>query len=188
MIHGSLNWVIGHNVTSACNIKHTGRNALAISDGDAHITMINRGFHSFITAEGFSCPSICASTVEVVDEQPASTKSNYVPWKQLKRIVYRLHRHVCGHVKFPDMRTILVRNGMWRLHAQVYVVQTVNECVNCVSYATTPPNRRVSLSSLDSESNNVICIDHFFLGDHTLFHVMDTASDTAHHYNAAARV
>lgn len=53
VIDGSSNWVIGRNVTSVCNIQHTDRNVLALPDGDDYITMIHRGFHSFIRASVF---------------------------------------------------------------------------------------------------------------------------------------
>lgn len=68
MIDGSSYWVIGRNATSACNIEHIARTVLALPDGNDHITMINGGFHICIPAERFYRPSICASTVEVVDD------------------------------------------------------------------------------------------------------------------------
>lgn len=97
-------------------------------------------------------------------------------WDSVKKVVDRVHRHVCGHATFSDMRTLLIRNRLWSNEVQHYLSQTVSECVSCKASSTPPPNRRVSLSSLNRQLNEVVCVDHFHLDGVTLFHAMDTAT------------
>lgn len=35
------------------------------------------------------------------------------PWKELKSIVDRVHRYVCGHSSYTDMKILMERNGIW---------------------------------------------------------------------------
>ena len=77
---------------------------------------------------------------------------------------------------FSDMRTLLMRNGLWTNQVQHYLVHVVSSCTSCKASATPPPNRQVSLASLNRQLNEVVCVDHFHLDDVTLFHCMDTAT------------
>ena len=65
-------------------------------------------------------------------------------WKELKRVVDRIHRHVCGHASFSDIRTLLVRNKLWSPEVQAYLSKTVAECNDCIA-SSTPPQTGKSL-------------------------------------------
>lgn len=97
-------------------------------------------------------------------------------WAKLRRVVNRVHHHTWGHTSFPGMRTLLSRNGLWNEHVQHYIASTIAQCRDCKASSTPPPNRRVSISSLDKAFNDIVCIDHFYLEDVTLFHMMAVAT------------
>lgn len=67
---------------------------------------------------------------------------------------------------------------------QNYLSTVVTECNHCKASSTPPPNRKVSLSSLNRNFNEIVCMDHCFLDSVTVFHVMDVAT----RYSAGAVV
>ena len=177
VIKGSSGWVIGRNVTSPCDIQHINGNALLlpIESGDK-ISMIDVDFHSYIPFSRFKSMSVSPSMSCLSAASSAVEKDSLDDWAKLKRVVDRVHKHVCGHAAFSDMRTLLVRNKLWNEHVQKYLTTIVTECSDCSKSSTPPPNRRVSLSSLDRNFNDVVCLDHFYLDEMVIFHAMDTAS------------
>ena len=52
----------------------------------------------------------------------------------------------------------------------------ISDLPHCKLSCTPPTNRCVSLSSLNREFNEIVCIDHFFLENATVFHAMDVAT------------
>lgn len=60
-------------------------------------------------------------------------------------------------------------------HAQNYMSQFLEECQSCKA-SSTPPNRRVSMSPLNGELIEIICLDHFLPENVTEFLMMDVAS------------
>lgn len=74
------------------------------------------------------------------------------------------------------MLTLLTRNNLWSPAVQHYLDQIISNFLSCKASATPPPDRRVSLSSLSRELNDVVCIDHMHLENMTLFHAMETAT------------
>lgn len=102
--------------------------------------------------------------------------SSLANWTSVKKLVDRVHRHVFRHATFSDMRTLLIRNNLWNDQVQHYLASVVTSCTSCKASSTPPPNRRVSLSSLNRQINEVVCVDHFHLDSVTLLHAMDTAT------------
>lgn len=82
------------------------------------------------------------------------------------------------------MRTLFQRNKLWSAQVQAYLTEIFNECNNFLASSTTQPNRTFSITTLDRDFNNFVCVDHFFLDEIILFHVMDTVS----RYSAASVV
>lgn len=106
----------------------------------------------------------------------ASISMSFDNWPQIRRIVDKVHKHVCVHSTYSDMRTLLQRNKLWNDQAQNYLSQIVSECPDCKASSTPPPNRRVSLASLNREFNDVLCLDHMFLDKTTVLHMMDVST------------
>lgn len=118
-------------------------------------------------------PAIFAATNVMTASKPTCVEMS---WSALRRVVDRVHSHVCGHASYSDTRTLLVRNNLWNENVQNYLSKLISECRSCVATSTPPPNRRVSLSSLIRAFNDAVCIDHFFLESVTVFLIMDVAS------------
>lgn len=96
------------------------------------------------------------------------------PWKELKLITDRVHRNDCGHSSYTDMKTLMERNGIWTKDVQHYLVQVMESCPSCKCAALPRPTRKVSLSSLTKESNEVVCVDHMYLGKNCVMHLTDS--------------
>ena len=97
-------------------------------------------------------------------------------WPYIKRIIDRVHKHVCGHAAYSDIRTLLKRNNMLNQTVQHYLGRVIHSFHNCVQSSSPQPTRKVSLSSLDSAFNDTVYIDHMYLDDMKVFHVMDMHS------------
>lgn len=95
-----------------------------------------------------------------------------IPWKEAKRVIDRVHRHVCGHSTFSDMKLLLQRNDLWSEAIEKYLLKTIETCTNCKATSDPKPARKVSLSTLNRSFNDKICIDHMFLGDNAVIHIM----------------
>lgn len=113
----------------------------------------------------------CKNTVCNSSSSNVLTKRS---WPDIKAIIDRFHLHVCGHSDYSDMKTLLARNDLWNDNAQDYLKQIMSICRGCRSMTLPQPSRKVSLRSLDRTFNQVICIDHMYLGDQCTVHVMDT--------------
>ena len=102
VLDGSSQWVIGKNVTQKSNRLHIGKNALQfIVDGVAdHISMTNREFLSYISLTAFAPGYDPSSVLACLNSNIIKNKS----WPELKAIVDKVHRHVCGHANFTDLR------------------------------------------------------------------------------------
>lgn len=70
------------------------------------------------------------------------------------------------------MRTLHQRNKLWNDQTQSYLSNVMSNCSDCKASSTPPPNRRVLLSSLNREFNDVVCMDHMFLDKITVFRMM----------------
>lgn len=97
-------------------------------------------------------------------------------WSSVKKLVDKVHKHVCVHATFSDIRTLLVRNLLWSDQVQRYLVRVVSQFASCKASATPAPNRCMSIASLSRQLNDFVCIDHFHLDGVTLFDAIDTAS------------
>lgn len=75
-----------------------------------------------------------------------------------------------------DFQILLKRSNLWNAAVAKYVTEVISKCTACRSTAPPQPSRKVSISSLSKELNEIICIDHFYLGDLCLIHFMDLVS------------
>ena len=97
-------------------------------------------------------------------------------WPYVKRIIDRVHKHVCGQAAYSDIRTLLDRNNMWTPAVKHYLDRVIEQCSNCIQSSRPQPTRKVSLSSLNSSFNDTVYIDHMYLDDIKIFHAMDMQS------------
>lgn len=57
-----------------------------------------------------------------------------------------------------------------------YLSRVIDNCSKCAATAELKPPRKVSLSSMSGEYNNVVCVDHLHLGGLRVFHIMDSVT------------
>lgn len=172
VLDGSSQWVIGQNVTSFGNICQIGNPLLVLQQEHNDtisfpLTKVNRLLYMptsyFGTESNARGKSLSSSSAAIVR-----------PWNEIKTIVDRVHRHVCGHSNYGDIKTLLERNNLLNDDVCEYIQQLISNCRGCRSTLLPKPARKVSLSSLNGSFNQVICIDHMFPGDYCVAHLMDS--------------
>lgn len=91
VIDGPSQWVIGRNVTAVTNIIHIGRNAIEIinDQNTDYISIVNRKRLSFIPLSSFM-----EGTEHSTINNFHGTIINERPWKDVKAIVDKVHKHV----------------------------------------------------------------------------------------------
>lgn len=110
IVEGSSQWVIGRNVTKSSDILHIDTNVLKLPDSDT-ISLVESDMHSFIPYESFCTRRrnglldtdrsaiFCAAGM-----LHSSTRS--LSWSDTKKIVDKVHRHVCGHSSYSDIKIL----------------------------------------------------------------------------------
>lgn len=114
-----------------------------------------------------------SNTKNEPDENSAICDMSTKPWKELKRIVDKVHRHVCGHADISDIKLLLSRNNLLTKDTEEYLHFIVSRCSGCRSTANPKSSRKVSISSLNRDFNEFVCVDHLFLDEICIFHAMD---------------
>lgn len=51
-------------------------------------------------------------------------------WSQAIIIVHNVDRHVCGHSKYSDMRTLLLRKKLWYDDIKEYLGYIIRRCTS----------------------------------------------------------
>lgn len=182
MIEGSSQWVLGRNVTRPYDIIHIGAHEIRFPSNDA-LPMIDYNRLSYIPMCTVLCASKESPTISTlagfnaeIEESTLGSQNLNRPWNEIKRIVDKVHKHVCGHSPFSDMRLLLQRNGIWNNAIQHYLSTTVSKCKDCIASSVPPPARKVSLATLSRRFNEVVAVDHFYLDSIRVLHFMDTVS------------
>ena len=186
VIDGSSQWVIGRNIVRKCNLIYDGCNILELplytASGDRDfIPLIDEDMHSyiayekFISAEHISSDYVDKSFYYATAQLPIGEKLK-LSFDKLKPIIDIVHRHVCGHSSYNDIKTLLDRNGIWNEDTKRYLAQTIETCKSCKHTSEPTGMRKVSLSSMSREFNDLVCVDHLFIDRACIFHAMDSAS------------
>jgi len=133
--------------------------------------------HSYLPLASFP---IISQPTRVLAGRSVSVQPSNAPlkqsWAETTRIVDKVHKHTCGHSTYGDIRTLLQRNGIWNDEVRQYLAESVERCPHCLASAQPQPNRKVALSTLNRSFTDVVCVDHFYLEQLRLFHVMDVYS------------
>lgn len=155
----SSQWVIGKNVTKHANIVYVYRNAVEFQvEGVTDcFSIIEHKFLSYVPLDEFA-PN---SNEEIALTCLNDILSGNYSWKQTKAIIDKVHCHLRGHANYINMRLLLERNNLWSDMIADYVGRLVEPCVACHSTAPPQPSRKVSISPLSRNFNEVLCIDHF---------------------------
>lgn len=151
VIEGSSQWILGRNITRRCNIIHLDRHVLQLPCSKSeYISLIDFNRHSHVSLDRFipqntlsqvvssyvsnptepiTAPDKTSNIITDVNRFPISsehTKHSLSSWDSVKKLVDSVNRHVCGHSTFTDMRTLLLRNGLWNDGVQHYLSRVVS--------------------------------------------------------------
>jgi len=184
VIEGASQWVVGRNFTNYCDILHIRKHAVQLPCDDPslvdYVSYVDHDMHSYIPYKVFGPHAtiearpnenaLFCATAQI----DASTQSR--PWTTTKKIIDKVHKHVCGHSSFTDMKVLLERNDLWDDSAHEYLSNVMQRCQKCRKTAPPKEERKVSLSTITRAFNSVVCVDHVFLGDTAVFHIMDSSS------------
>lgn len=132
IIEGSSPWVLGRNVTSKADIIYLNVNYLKVMiDETVNTLQLKYGRdHSFIDRSKFFHADF--KSVNDPESRAICTHSASMTWKNNKRIVDRVHQHVCGHASFNDIKMLLMRNHIWNENCMKYLAQVLDTCENCI--------------------------------------------------------
>ena len=187
VIEGSSQWLKRRNVPSKCDIIHSNGNFLKIND-NMHIPLLNFDMHSYIPSSIFlkqETESHSIFQAKLFCATGTIHNSTYSrPWTELKKIIDKLHKHVCGHASLSDIQILLQCNNLLSTEIEKYLNRVVTSCSDCAKTHEPKQARKVSISSINRSFNKVVCIDHFHLGNLRICHVMDATT----RYSAGAVV
>ena len=130
------------------------------------MSLLQDEFHSYIPLEKFLAHNQnftgkdAASLFCATGTISKSTEER--PWLEVQKVIDKVHKHVCGHSNYTDIKLLLQRNGIWSDDAQKYLAQVLEVCENCHATHSPKQARKVSLSTISPQFNEVVCVDHFF--------------------------
>eukprot|EP00173_Palmaria_palmata_P004214 Plantae.Rhodophyta-Palmaria_palmata.ctg5272.p1 GENE.Plantae.Rhodophyta-Palmaria_palmata.ctg5272~~Plantae.Rhodophyta-Palmaria_palmata.ctg5272.p1 ORF type:complete len:291 (-),score=14.17 Plantae.Rhodophyta-Palmaria_palmata.ctg5272:290-1162(-) len=104
----------------------------------------------------------------------ASQSCSEILSEQLK-IVEKNYSYVCGYSSLNDVKILLQRNQIWSSEIEKYLLQTIDSCVACHSVQPPKPMRKVSIKGVNRSFNDSAQVDHFFLDQKAILHVMETS-------------
>lgn len=115
VLDGSSQWVIGRNFTKSCNILHMDTNVLQFRLPDQTfdtLSLTEDGDHSYLSFQVFCSNEghLDGSVVDLVCSYTAD--SDIRPWSEVKKIIDRVHAHVCGHSSYEDMKLLLAQQHL----------------------------------------------------------------------------
>ena len=182
VMEGSSQWLIDRNVTCSCIINHATGNYLEfyVSDSETNnLSMTDFENHSYLPASVFMRTeqnSLKGEPLYTSALVSLSCSANYsqFSWPDTKKIIDKVHRHVCGHSSYNDIKLLMERNELWDDQCSKYLSQLLETCPHCPVVQLPSPSRKVSLSSMSRQFNAIVCIDHLFLDGHDVLHMMDS--------------
>ena len=101
-----------------------------------------------------------------------SDSENSLSWKEVKKIIDKVQKHVCGHASLSDIQILFERNNVWNPEIRKYLSRAVESCIHCAKTYELKRTRKVSLNSLNRSFNDRVCIDQFHLGGQRICHIM----------------
>lgn len=189
VIEWSSPWLIGSNFTSHADIIHTGGNVLRITSNSAlpvTVSIVDHKNHIYFPKQTL-CPTkiLSSHSREITNIMKSlSARSANLKWPEKQKIIDKVHKHVCGHSTYADMKIVLQKNKLWDEQCGRYLKTKTESCEHCILFRPPEGSRKVSLGSLSRNFNDITCIDHLFLDQLAVCHSMDSVT----RYSAGAVV
>ena len=173
----SSQWSIVRNLTTKCGIIYTNCNYLNLSNRTI-IPLQNVHTHScgpsyiFLdqTNNDSTFDPILFCTTGIIEES-----INFQPWSELRKMINKVFKLICGHASFSGIQILWNRNNMWTDEVEKVVYRGVNSCSDCAKISEPNRAQKVSLTWVNGSFNEVMCIDHFHLANLRNFHIMDAS-------------
>lgn len=130
------NWPVRAKNTSTAR-----QSAFPYSSPTEFKQMYDFNLHSHIRVDRFTDPetkfshqspsafALAANTVINTAMMSPSPSSNN--WRSLRCVIDRAHKHICGHARLSDMRTIFERNKIWNQFCPKYLSELVRNFKDC---------------------------------------------------------
>lgn len=97
--------------------EHIGTNKLLLPSKEDSISLVDHDLHSFIPYGNFlakhdTCSLETTKKIYCATAQINGEVMNR-PWSELKNIVDKVHKHVCGRSTYSNMKILLQRDNLW---------------------------------------------------------------------------
>lgn len=151
VLQRSSRWVLGKTLTKKDNIKHMEHNRMVfqVLNGLESMLLADINHLSYVFMSYFS-KQTNGMTVNCMN-----LHSNIFSWANTRNIIDKVHKHVCGNTEYSGFKILLERNNFWSDQGTEYVSEIIKMCNACRSTPYPKPNRKVSISSLSNNFNQI---------------------------------
>lgn len=94
-------------------------------------------------------------------------------WQKHRAVADKIHKNICGHADISYLKLLIERNKLLSPDVEKYLTHIMSWFSGCRSTTEPQRSRNVSLSSMNRDFNEVLCVDHVLLDKIKVFHVMD---------------
>lgn len=162
---GSSQWVIGNYVTFNANINNTDvcEMVLAYPDGvNLSVPLLSNAPNLHIDRSLFTKLALPACFSDLI-----KTSS----WYDVRCTTDIVQKHVFGRATLGDIATLLRRNNLQTESSKKYFDNTVTRCTFCRFTGKPKPSHKASISKMNREFSDLVCIDHRFLDGQCVVHI-----------------
>ena len=99
--------------------------------------------------------------------------TNIQPWPELKKIIDKVHEHVCGHKNLSYIKILLQRNNIWIDKVENHLHRVLKSSIDYVKIYEPNKAWKLPLRSVNRSVNQIIRTYHFHLQDLRIIHIMD---------------
>lgn len=153
VIQGSSQWVVRRNVTQNCNIGRIEKNVLELLNEAGTISLRNHDLHCYVSYKIFAKDVDGTSAALFLDTAQLENSVEVHPWKELKTIVDKVHRHLCGQSNFSELKICVERSKLRDLNVDKYLARVLESFSNCI---TTALEKQASNETLSFMSRGLI--------------------------------
>lgn len=125
----SSQWVIGRNLTRFSNLVHVYGHCILLLLTKGHrecISMVDYDRHSYLPVSSVVMRKKKHPVKSHLDGIKTSSPDDPIhPWREVLRIIDRVHNATCGHFTFSDMRTLLQQSSLWSPEAPDHLPHSV---------------------------------------------------------------
>lgn len=161
---------MGKNVTRCADILRTKKDVLKFDDTN-QISLIEHDRLSYLPRKCF----IVDRNLRGMSARSVRT-AEILALKYQKRLIDKVHSHIYGRAEFSDYQIRLECNGLWFDSVHEYLKEIIAKCPACRATSNPQPSRKVAISTLWKDFNEILSIDHFYLDDMCLLHCVDTVT------------